>query len=147
MNANPKSSTKVVQHLAPVALSATNTPSAGVDVEGFNFLQLITAVGVVGASATIDVKLQHSSASDGTGDAFADITGATLTQIAVGNTGTVRLLELNLSSKIKKYVRVVSTYGGSGTAVVGHVIVLSGPRRSALCTNTYDAQLYLSGSN
>lgn len=144
MNANPKTSTKVIQHVAPVAMSSTNTPSAGENVEGFNFLQLITNVGVVGASATIDVKLQHS---DSSGSGFTDITGATLTQIAVGVTGTVRLLELNLSSKIKKYVRAISTYGGSGSAVVGHTFVLSGPRRAALCSDTYDAQLYLSGSN
>jgi hypothetical protein len=146
MNTNPKSSKKTIQVVDPVAHVATAT-STGQDCEGFRFLEVVVNVGAVVSGATVTITLEHSDLVGGT---YAAITGAAFTAIAVGNTGTMRLLEVDLGSKINKFVRAVLTYAGNGsthTAVVGVTFNLTGPRRSALCTNTYDAQVYVSGSN
>lgn len=129
--------TKTVQHINPAAYSSTQTPSNGVDCRGWKNLKVILPVGAVGASATMDVKLQESS-DDST---YTDITGAAFTQLTNARQNTKRLMEVFLPDR-KRYIRAVGTYGGSGSALFGVDFEFSDPIDTDLyATDTYDASV------
>ncbi len=114
----------VANAIAADVYSSTET-GAGVDAMGYEYALVVVNVGVFGASATMDVKVQSSDAS---GSGFADVTGAEFTQLTVSNDqasyyGVVRL------HGSPRYLRVVATYGGSGNCDLGVSFVLLGKGR------------------
>jgi hypothetical protein len=136
MQHNPKNYTKTVPAIAPASYTSTQT-GTGVDCSNFRFLKAVAVVGAIAATATMDITLEES---DVIGSGYSAISGAVFTQIAVGVTGTHRFVEVFMQQR-KKFIRAVATYGGSSTAVLGVIFELSGPKDSALATNTYDAQV------
>lgn len=137
MQHSPKSYTKTVKALASASVSATQT-GTGQDCSGWRFLKAILCVDAIAATATMDVKLQECATVGGT---YTDIPGAVFTQVATGNTTVDRFLEVFLQQRLQ-FIRVLATYGGSSTAVIGCRFELSGPRQAAaLATNAYDAQV------
>lgn len=136
MQHNPKSYTKSKTLIEQAAYSSTQT-GTGVTVDGFRFAKVIVTVGAVASGATMDVTLEES---DSSGSGYAAITGAAFTQITNSNTGVNRVGEIFLQQR-KKYLRAVATYGGSGTAVVGVELELSGPKTGSKCDDSYDFQL------
>ena len=63
----------------PASVGASTVTTGWVDASTFFYLLAILQTGVMGASGTIDAKLQQASDSSGTG--AKDITGKALTQI------------------------------------------------------------------
>lgn len=75
-----------------------------------------------GTSPTLDVKFQESDAS---GSGFADISGATFTQLTAA--GAQRILVRN---RTKRYVRAVATIGGSDTPTFNCSVTVLAPNKS-----------------
>lgn len=97
----------LVNLLATAARTATAN-GTGVDVtdyEGMAEVMLDSAAGT-GTSPTQDVKLQDSADNS----TFADITGATFTQVTT--TASQQKISVDLS-KARRYVRAVTTIGGT----------------------------------
>src|SRR5262249_48016450 len=98
--------------LNPQQLGSGATSGTGVDLlagDGRCFaIQITGAVG--GTSPTLDGKIQES---DSSGSGYADISGATFSQVTAANNVQVISFE-----RTKRYVRYVGTVGGSSTPTV-----------------------------
>lgn len=95
--------------IRPQAATATVT-GAGVDTLGYNDASCTLEVGTVsGTTPTLNVKLQDSATSGGT---YADITGATFTQVTASDKSqTIRVGGLGIDKK--RFIRAVATIGGT----------------------------------
>ncbi len=81
MNLNAKLSENVaiLDNIAPISQGAGTVTSGWVSAANFERFAAIILTGVLGASATLDGKLQQATDSGGTG--VKDVTGTSLTQI------------------------------------------------------------------
>ena len=79
----------------PASVGASTVTTGWVDASTFFYLLAILQTGVMGASGTIDAKLQQASDSSGTG--AKDITGKALTQI-VKATGDTKQAMISIKS-------------------------------------------------
>jgi hypothetical protein len=93
----------------PTAARTATGNGTGIDVQtmdGDLFLVLDSAAGT-GTTPTLDIKVQSSDTSGGT---YADIAGATFTQV----TTTASQQAITISKdEAKRYIRVVYTVGGT----------------------------------
>jgi hypothetical protein len=78
-NAKPSEITALLGSIDPVSQAAGTITSGWVSMAGFLKLMAVLKTGVLGASATVDAKLQQATDSSGTG--AKDITGKAITQI------------------------------------------------------------------
>lgn len=99
--------------LAAAARRTSTLTGTEIDVlhyEGVALVVLNASAGT-GTNPTLDVKLQHSDTTT-SGD-FADVTGATFTQVTgVAGTAGVQILRVNVSD-LKRYLRVIGTIAGT----------------------------------
>ena len=98
MYANAKTSEKLalLDNIAPISQSAGTVTSGWVSAANFERFLAVIQTGVLGASATVDAKLQQATDSSGTG--AKDITGKAITQI-VKATGDGKQVEINLRAE------------------------------------------------
>jgi hypothetical protein len=137
MEGNPNTCTKTVQAIKSAAHAATVTPSTGIDCRGWDELLIVINAGTCVGAGSATVTIQESSASDGTGDAFATI--GTFTAITTANDDAIHVGRIKLSQR-NRYIRAVLTYAGNGSTEVtpiGIAFVLMGPRDTALATDTF----------
>lgn len=86
------------------------TPIDTQDYEGQALAILNSGAASAGTNPTLDCKLQDCDTDDGT---FADITGATFTQVTDA-AALVEAISFNVSG-CKRYVKLVGTLGGTDT--------------------------------
>ena len=101
----------VEQSIVPEVLTSNET-GTGIPTKGFRSLLAMATVGVVGGtSPTCDIKLQDSDAVNGT---YADITGATFTQITAAPSPItdVTFIGVDLLPR-NAFVRAVATLAGT----------------------------------
>lgn len=102
-----------VIELSAVAQSTSTRTATGVDIRNYDGpinITLASSAATAGTNPTLDVKIQHSDAS---GSGYADVSGATFTQVTDASDLT-EMLTLQCSD-LKRYVRVVGTIGGTST--------------------------------
>ncbi len=125
----------IVGVIDPDAYAASTVASDWVDMGKFPLVLAILAVGSMGASSTVDAKLEQATDSGGTG--VKDITGKAITQLTQASTDNdkqalinVRAEELDLSPVIPfAFVRLSVT---SAVASVDYgAVVLGGQSRHA----------------
>lgn len=100
---------KLICALRPQALSAGTLNGPVIDRLGFEDAVLVVSSGAVSGSPTaqtLDAKIQHGSAADGSD--MVDVSGLAITQITAANTD--RQLDIDLVG-LKRYIRVVVTAG------------------------------------
>lgn len=125
---------KAMPGINPASLGTGATNGTGIDTVGFNQALLVLAVGAMGSSGTMDVKVQESS-DNGVSDTWADVTGAVFTQLVDGtHDNTAHIASLDLSAT-ERYIRIVST--GGTAASPGSVTVLLGDPDVGPVTQTY----------
>lgn len=112
MRMSPFEQIKASLSVNPADLADGATNGSSVDMMGYDGVSFHVICGALGATGTVDCKAQDS-ADDST---FADITGASITQVA--DTGDNKLYILDVWRPTARYVRPVVTVGGSGAAVV-----------------------------
>lgn len=103
---------KNVAAVNPIAASAVQT-SAAIDTLGYNTGTVVVTNGAATGtpdSYTVDAKVQHCDTSGGS---YADVTGATITQItADAKIATIRLE--GLGATVKRYIKVLVTPAMTG---------------------------------
>lgn len=78
-NSKPSEQVALLDSIAPASLATGAATTGWISVASFQKLLVLIQTGVLGASATIDAKLQQATASAGTG--AKDITGTAITQV------------------------------------------------------------------
>lgn len=92
----PSQRVALVGAIDPQSANAVKT-SGWIDAtKFFNYLAIVS-VGALGASATVDAKLEQATASDGTG--AKDVTGRAITQLTKAGTDDSKQAEINLKQE------------------------------------------------
>lgn len=115
----------VLATIDPVSQGVGTVSTGWVDQSVFFFLMALIDVGVFGASATVDAKLQQATDSSGTG--AKDITGKAITQLlaAGGNNrqALINMKEADLDTENGfRYVRLSITVGTAASLVSAALI-------------------------
>ena len=99
--------------VASASVTATAT-SGAIDLKEFDgdVLLVLNCAAGTGSSPTLDIKVQDS---DETGGTYADLSGATFTQVT--DSASVQTLEVN-KDECKRFIKIVQTVGGSSPVFV-----------------------------
>ena len=118
--------------IRPDAQAAGTVNGPGINVQGVDEALISLMIGAMGASATIDVKVQHSD-DDST---YVDITGAAFGQEtqAGGDNDDEFVGRIDLTGA-KKFIRVVSTVATAAVDVAVAVGLIMGPGTGAGTVN------------
>ena len=111
---------KAVVGIDPDAYTAATTNGSGIDTKGYHQALVVVSAGDI--ATTLDVKVQESS-DNGSGDSFADISGAAFTQILAAADNIVAVGRINLDAT-ERYIRIVGTSVGA-TCDYGVAVILS----------------------
>lgn len=96
---------KVVQALAPASYAAAAEAfTSGIDCQGFDELLVILHCGVFTATGDLTCQLEESS-DDADADSYADITGATFSEVTVSNDNTDYVGRIDLAKR-ERYIRL-----------------------------------------
>lgn len=118
----------LTKHSFSLAITAAAVNGTGVDTRGFEEAKAIYYAAPSGAGTTSDCKLQESDDNS----TFADVTGATFTQVTTAGGAKVNTMNINLSKR-KRYVRLVHTgAGGSAAGQAYGLFELYNPRNAAV---------------
>lgn len=131
---NPQTLLKPSSGIPPASYSASPTTEAYVDTRGWSECLVVLHCGTFTSTATLDVAMYESSASNGSG--ATAITSAAFAQVSTANDDAVYVGRINLQDK-SRYIGSVATYGGSGNAVFSMLIIPILPRTTALADQTY----------
>lgn len=115
---------EVKQSLVPDIRSA-DANGTGVDTLGYNSALVVVSTGAIDEADTDEtyaVKVQESS-DDGDADAYADISGASVTITGAG----VQVIRVDgLGTSRERYLRAVLDVGGTTPSHEGEVLILLG---------------------
>jgi hypothetical protein len=127
-NARPSEIVAVLGTINPVSQGAGTVSTGWVSMAEFNALLAVIDTGVLGASATVDAKLQQ--ATDSSGTSAKDITGKAITQIVKASGDNKQALinlrgsELDVTNSFN-YVRLSITVGTAASLVSAALIGFS----------------------
>lgn len=118
----------LVATVDPDALTAATHTSDWVDMQDFERIMAIVAVGTLGTSATVDAKLEQATDSSGSG--AKDITGKAITQLTQAGSDddkqaiiNCKADELDVENDFR-YVRLSITVGTATSDGAGFVLGL-----------------------
>ena len=129
-NAKPSEHLSVLATYDPASVAASTVTTGWFSVANHHALMVLLQTGVLGASATVDAKLQQATTSGGTG--AKDVTGKAITQI-VKATGDNKQVILNCKAADLdveggfSYVRLSITVG-TAASIVGATCFGAFPR-------------------
>lgn len=124
-NAKGSELLSILATIDPVSQGAGSVTSGWVNVANFHSFLAVVQTGVMGASATLDAKIQQAQDNSGTG--VKDVTGKAITQI-VKATGDNKQAFINLRPEDVDningfgFVRVSLTVGVAASIVSGQLI-------------------------
>ena len=124
-NAKGSELLSILATIDPVSQAAGSVTSGWVSAANFHSFLAVVQTGVMGASATLDAKIQQ--AQDNTGTGVKDVTGKAITQI-VKATGDNKQAFINLRPEDVDningfgFVRVSLTVGVAASIVSGQLI-------------------------
>lgn len=93
-NIKPSDQATLLAKLDPVSQGVATVTTGWVLAAAFHQLRATLAVGVLGAAATVDAKLQQ--ATDGAGTGVKDVTGSAITQLTKAAADDNKVVEINL---------------------------------------------------
>lgn len=126
MRTDLASSIDIVQHIAPATYSATQTPTNGVDLTGFEQATVVLDVGAVTNDA-FAVEVQESD-DDGDTDAYTAVADGDLGAAEPGTLTANTVTTIGYYGRAR-FIRVVATDAGTGDATFGVQVVKSGARK------------------
>jgi len=124
-NAKGSELLSILATIDPVSQGAGSVTSGWVNVANFHSFLAVVQTGVMGASATLDAKIQQAQDNSGTG--VKDVTGKAITQI-VKATGDNKQAFINLRPEDVDningfgFVRVSLTVGVAASIVSGQLL-------------------------
>jgi len=95
-NIKPSALAPIMKVLDPISQAAATVNTGWVSLADFDSALAILMVGVLGAAATVDAKLQQATDSAGAG--AKDITGKAITQLTKAGTDDNKQVEINVRS-------------------------------------------------
>jgi len=124
LNMKPSEMLAVLGTIDPVSQAAGTVSTGWLDQSQYLAVMAVIQTGVLGASATVDAKLQQATDSSGTG--AKDITGKSITQIvkASGDNkqAIINMKEADLDTEGGfRYVRLSITVGTAASLVAATV--------------------------
>lgn len=125
MRNDPGSNYQFGEEVAAASNNTGDTNGNGVDHANGSAVSFFISVGDVGASGTLDAKVQYAEASDFS-DAVDD-DGSTGNDSSITQLTAVGTAQLNVPNPRGRYSRVVLTVGAN--AVVAGVVSVLGPLR------------------
>lgn len=136
-NLNPSARAAIAGFLPPASVAAGTVTTGWVDMRTFLSLLALINVGVFGANATVDAKVQQ--ATDGAGAGAKDVAGSTITQLlAAGGNNRQVAIDIRPEDLDKnngfKFVRLSLTVGTAAT-FVSAVLLGFDPRYGAASAN------------
>lgn len=93
-NANPSARVAVVGAIDPDAYAASTQTTGWIDAKKFHSFMAIIMAGTLGASATLDAKIEQ--ASDGSGTGAKDVAGLAITQLTQAGTDSDKQAVINI---------------------------------------------------
>jgi hypothetical protein len=119
-----KSNIKISQHIAAASQAVGNADGTATDLAGFSNVSYLISCGTVGASGTINAKVQYSN----DGSTWVDATTAeTGEPVAITAKTAVFSDRLNITKPTKRFYRVRVAIG-TAASVVSVTEVLGGAR-------------------
>ena len=143
LNQKPSESLAVLATIDPISQGAGTVNTGWIDAGQFFSLLALIQTGVMGASATLDGKLQQATDSSGTG--AKDITGKAITQI-VKASGDNKQALINLKGADLdveggfRYVRLSLTVG-TAASLVGATLFGAYPRMAPVSNQAGTVQV------
>ncbi|MBW7967569.1 hypothetical protein [Bradyrhizobium sp. BR 10261] len=133
LNLKPSQRASVVGVIAPISASSVQT-SGWIDATVFHSYLALIQLGVLGASATVDAKLQQASDNSGTG--AKDVTNKAITQFTKTNTDDGKQALINLRQEDLDFANGFKFFRLSITpavaaSLIGGVVMGMDPRYGA----------------
>lgn len=119
-----KSNIKLVEHMAASSKSTGATNGTTLDLKGFTNVSFAITCGTVGASATVDAKVQHSDDGSTWTDSTTTDTG---NPVSITQKSAVFSDRLHVVKPTHRYYRVVVTVG-TAASIVGVIAAMGGAR-------------------
>lgn len=123
MNVNLATDAKWLRISNAVAAGTTAINCTVVDTAGYNRCAFMVAFGTLTATAATDIKVQSSTVVDGTGDAFADLTG---TKISIADDQDNKMLIVEVDRPVERFLRLVIGRATANAVVDGAFAILTG---------------------
>lgn len=137
-NLNPAARASVVAAINPQSGAAGTFTTGWVDMQAFFAVLAVLQVGALGASATVDAKVQQASDSSGTG--AKDVAGLAITQLTKAGTDDNKQVEINIRQEDLdknngfRFVRL-SVTNATAASLISAVIVGMSPRYGDMTAN------------
>lgn len=140
-NARASEQIALLDTLDPVSQAAATVTTGWISAMAFHRFVAIINTGVLGASATVDAKLQQATDSSGTG--VKDITGKAITQIVKASGDNKQaLINLNATEMDTNggfnYFRLSITVGTAASLIAANVYGFNPRNASAAALNNAD---------
>lgn len=113
---------KIVRHNNGAAAGTTTiTPSAGIDMQGFNACTFLVLLGTITSTGVPAIKVQQSD-DDGATDAYSDLTGTAYT---TDDTSSNKMLAVEVIRPTKRYLKLILTRSTANVVLDGILAVLT----------------------
>lgn len=142
INAKPSARATVAAVLNPVSQAAATVTTGWVSMATYDAVLALLQVGALGASGTVDAKLQQASDSGGTG--AKDITGKAITQLTKAGTDDNKQVAINCRSDELDvaggftHVRLSVTVGTAASLISAVILGMDARYQPATAATTVD---------
>lgn len=125
MNQNLANEVKATRHSNAVAAgTSVITPSAGIDMAGFDGCMFAVSFGTITAGAVTSIKVQQSS-DDGVADAYSDLEGTSQT---VADDDDNQVFLVDVFKPRKRYLKVIVSRATQNAVLDGILAMQYAPR-------------------
>ncbi len=128
---------KVTRVMDAIAAGTTDQNGSSVDMQNFESVMFIAALGTLSATQVTQMKAQQSS-DDGSSDAFADLLGSQTA--AMADDDDDQCIILDIVKPRERYVRPVLERGTGNAVIDGIVAIQYGPRKKPTVHDTATVQ-------
>lgn len=133
--------TKIVRHNNGAAAGTTTiTPSAGIDVQGFNSVLFLVALGTITSTGVPSIKIQQSS-DDGSTDSYGDLEG---TAYAVTDADSNKMIAVEILRPTKRYLKLILARTTANVVLDGIFAVLGNPMSVPITQVTLGNEVFAS---
>ncbi len=116
--------TKIVRHNNGAAAGTTTiTPSAGVDMQGFNSAMFLVLLGALTDTTVPSIKIQQSD-DDGVADGYSDLAG---TAYAVTDADDNKVIAVEILRPTKRYLKLILARATANAVLDGILCILGNP--------------------
>lgn len=133
--------TKIVRHNNGAAAGTTTiTPSAGIDMQGYNSCLFLVLLGALTDTTVPAIKIQQSS-DDGSTDAYSDLEG---TAYAVADSDDNGVIAVEIIRPTKRYLKLILARATANAVLDGILAVVGNPSSLPITQTTLGNEVHVS---